>query len=697
MFLHHSPRTTKQLIFAYTQLPARVLVTCFLLCGGVSGLAATPQKDVTLNFVNAEIDAVAKIMSEVTGKHFVLDPRIKGTITVISSKPISRGSAYQVFLAALRTQGYSVIESASANRILPEGDAKFNAMPTVGAGRQNPQPGEQLATQVFQLRNESASQVVPAIRPLISPNNVVTAVPGNNTIVVTDYADNLRRIARVIDSIDQASTGDPVSVALEHASAADLAFTLNRLLAENPASAGVAPDPSQRVTVVPDLRTNSLVLRSDSIARLARIRSLIASLDKPSVGGDLQVIYLKNAEAAKIAETLRAMYGGAVGASPVTGAALAPAPAIMASSPQVTIHADISNNALVIKAPPPVYNQLRAIVEKLDTRRAQIFVEALIVEISSDNAAEFGIQWQFLSGLGASESRVAGGTNFGGTGQNILGPAQNPLSVSGGLSIGVVRGTVNIPGLGAITNLGVLARALERGAKANILSTPNLLTMDNEEAKIVIGQNVPFITGQYAQTGAATGVAVTPTPFQTIERRDIGLTLRIRPQISEGGHIKLKIYQEVSTVQDRTNAAGIITNKRSIDSMVEIEDGLIVALGGLLEDKFEVGIEQVPGLGSIPVIGNLFKYQNRRRVKTNLMVFLRPVILRDPRSAENLGADRYQSLINEQQQLPAQVNRLWSDINGPQLPPNLPLTAPSTVPSASRPTPSSQPRTPAKP
>lgn len=661
------------------QRVASLLATIFgklLLSAAISAVLlhsaesqAASRDEVTLNFVNAEIDAVVKVMSEVTGRHFVLDPRVKGVVSVISSKPINKASAYQVFLSALRAQGYTVVESGNAYRIVPEADAKFNATPTIGTERQNSQPSERLVTQVFQLRNESAAQVVPAIRPLVGPNNAVTAVPGNNTIVITDYADNLRRIARIIESIDQASSGDPVSVQLEHASAADLAYTLGRLLADGPMPAGAPPDVSQRVTIVPDLRTNSLIIRGESVARVARVRTLIASLDRPSTGGDLQVVYLKNAEASKIAESLRAMYGGSPVASvAAAGTSSAPVTSTQSTAPPVTIHADLSNNALVIKAPGPVYNQLRAVIEKLDTRRAQIFVEALIVEVSSDNAAEFGIQWQSLSGLGDTDRRAFGGTNFGGSGQNIQGITQNPLSAGGGLSIGIVRGAVTIPGVGTVTNLGLLARALERGAKANILSTPNLLTMDNEEAKIVIGQNVPFITGQYAQTGAATGTTVTPTPFQTIERRDIGLTLRIRPQIAEGGNIKLKIYQEVSSVQDRTNAAGIITNKRSIDSVVEIEDGLIVALGGLLEDKFDTGIEQVPGLGSIPVIGNLFKYETRRQVKTNLMVFLRPVILREPRNADSITVDRYRSLMNEQQRVQPPSGGILPDLKSPNLP-----------------------------
>jgi len=327
------------------------------------------------------------------------------------------------------------------------------------------------------------------------------------------------------------------------------------------------------------------------------------------------------------------------------------------------------------------------VIEKLDVRRAQVFVEALIVEVSADKAAEFGIQWTGINNINASDTqpRVFGTSNFGGAGQNILGIAANPTTVGRGLSIGIIKGQVSIGGIGTITNLGLLARALESHAKANILSTPNILTMDNEEARIVIGQNVPFITGQYAQSGAA--AATTPVPFQTIERRDVGLTLRVRPQISEGGAIKLRIFQEVSSVQDSTNTAGIITNKRAIESTIVVDDGLIVAIGGLIEDRVTNSSEQIPLLGDLPLIGGLFRYDSRRQVKTNLMVFLRPVILRDARSYENVTFDRYEYLLREQKkgapesrfELPDMTPQMMPDLKlqiDPALPRALPLEPP---------------------
>lgn len=311
--------------------------------------------------------------------------------------------------------------------------------------------------------------------------------------------------------------------------------------------------------------------------------------------------------------------------------------------------ADQATNSLVISASDHVYNMLRAVIEKLDTRRAQVYVEALVVEVTAEKAAEFGIQWQDLGNINDSGVNFFGGTNFGarGSGTNIVDVAVNPASVGRGLNVGVVSGTVSIPGVGTITNLGMLARALEADTNANILSTPNLLTLDNEEAKIVIGQNVPFVTGQYAQTGSST----TATPFQTIERRDVGLTLKVRPQVSEGGTVRMQIYQEISSLRPTSTAtrvADVITDKRSIESSVLVEDGRIIALGGLIQDTLQDAVDKVPLLGDIPVLGNLFRSETRNRQKTNLMVFLRPHVLRDANSGLELSESRYEYIRNRQ-------------------------------------------------
>lgn len=331
------------------------------------------------------------------------------------------------------------------------------------------------------------------------------------------------------------------------------------------------------------------------------------------------------------------------------------------------IQADSASNALIITAPSAVYNNLRAVVELLDVRRAQVFVEALIVEVTADKAAEFGIQWQDLTGLNGTGSQVIGGTNFGAAGAaggNIISASGNiASSVGRGLNIGIVNGTTTLPGVGTVLNLGMLARALETDANANILSTPNLLTLDNEEAKILIGQNVPFITGSQLSPG------VNASPFQTIERKDVGLTLRIKPQISEGGTVKLQIFQEVSNVDSLTNVAGVITNKRSLESTVLVNDGQIIALGGLIQDSVKDSTEKVPFLGDIPFLGALFRYEKRQHTKTNLMVFIRPYVLRTASASQGLTQERYDFLLGEQERGQVSGHLILPSMPAPTMPP----------------------------
>jgi len=631
---------------------------------------------VTLNFVNADIEGVVKAVSEITGKNFVLDPRVKGTINIVSARPMSRALVYEVFLSALRLQGFTAVEERGRVAIVPEIDAKLHQSTTTGPQEKPRAAGDTIQTQVFKLQYESAAQMVPVLRPLIASNNTITAYQNNNTLVITDYASNLARIGKIIESIDQPSGSDPVMIPLQYASAVDVAQTINRLFAES-AAGQASPDPSLRFVVTVDARSNSILARSGEPSRLLRVRQLVAMLDTPtSAAGNIHVIYLKNAEAVKLAEILRAIYTGEgsagqarastpLGATPVGQAAPAAAAPQTSSSAPGIIQADAATNSIIITAPDAIYNNLRAALEKLDVRRAQVYVEALIAEVSANKAAEFGIQWQDLTAAGKDTAQAFGGTNFGTAGQNIIGISQNPASAGQGLNIGIVKGTVTIPGIGAqILNIGLLVRALQTDVNANILSTPTLLTLDNEEAKIVIGQNVPFVTGSYAVSAAAT----TPTPFQTVERKDVGLTLRIKPQISEGGAVRLQIYQEVSSVQDSSNASGIITNKRSVESTVLVDDGQIVVIGGLIQDTVNDTVNKVPGLGELPLIGGLFKYTTRSRVKTNLMVFLRPTLLRSAQGVTSLTNDRYDYILGEELKAKTPGSKIM-DFGSPSLPP----------------------------
>jgi len=637
---------------------------------------------VTLNFVNADIEGVVKAVGEITGKNFLLDPRVKGTMNIISAKPMSKSMVYDVFLSALRLQGFAAIEGRGMVKILPEADAKLHG--AAGAGvRDSPRVrGDQLQTRVFDLTYESSTQVMATLRPLISPNNTITT-PNANTLVITDYASNLERIERIIRAIDQPSGTDPVMIVLQYASAFDVAQTISRLVAEPVSGPPGTPDTGARTTVVADARSNSILARVSDPSRLARIRQLVAMLDSPtSTAGNIHVVYLKNAEAVKVAETLRAIYAGDTSLQRAAPGSLPPVPGAPPGAPGAPlqrpagaqsiatpgiIQADAATNSIIITAPDAIYNNLRAVLDRLDVRRLQVFVEALIAEVTATKAAEFGVQFQDLSGIGGARSTPFGGTNFGGAGQNVIGIAQNPASVGQGLAIGVAKGTVTIGGA-QILNIGLLVRALEADNNANILSTPTLLTLDNEEARIIIGQNVPFITGQYAVSGAAT----TPTPFQTIERKDVGLTLRIRPQISEGGLVRLQIFQEVSSIADATGLAGVITNKRSVESTVLVNDGQIIVIGGLIQDSVSHGVSKVPGLGDIPLLGELFKYNTRTRTKTNLMVFLRPTVVRDDRGADGLTSERYDYIRGEQYKSAPAPRFALPDVPVPVLPPSAP-------------------------
>jgi general secretion pathway protein D len=642
------------------------------------------EETVTLNFVNADIPSVVKAIGGSTGKNFIFDPRVTGTMNIVSDKPVSKDLAYQILLAALRVQGYAAVEGNGFVKIIPEADAKTTG--SVVEDKTSKIGGDRIVTRVFQLQNESAAQLVAVLRPLVSPNNFIGAYPGNNTLVITDYAENVKRIANIIASIDIASGADVQVLQLKYASAVDVGNLLTRLMPEaapNP----LAPGAPSKLAIGIDARTNSLLLRADNPALLTRVKTLVAGMDIPTAtSGNINVVYLRNAEAGKLAETLRALLAGdasKASAQTVTppGGAAASSATSAAAAPASTIQAYPATNSLVIIAPDHVYNSLRGVIDKLDVRRAQVFVEALIVEVSASLSSEFGIQWQDLTGLNGSGSQVIGGTNFGGVAQNIIGAAQNITTVGTGLNIGIVRGTLNIPGVGQVLNLGALARALESNQKNNILSTPNILTLDNEEAKIVVGQNVPFLTGSYTLSNNAS-----TNPFQTIERRDIGLTLKITPQVAEGGTVKLKVFQEVSSVvptNSNVRSADLITNKRSIESTVLVDDGQIVVIGGLIQDDTKNSNDKVPLLGDIPFLGNLFKYQTKNRDKTNLMVFLRPVVLRDGKAANQLTGERYDYIRHEQGNFLRENDSLLPPIGGPQLPPaNSPATSPATSPDA---------------
>lgn len=697
-----------------THLPAlRRLSAGAMLCCALGTLptavmllpfSAQAAEEAALNFVGADIESVIKAVGHYTNITFVIDPRVKGTLTLVSEKSISKAQAFNLLTSALRLQGFAVVSGDGYAKVVPEADAKLQAGPTqVGAG-QAAAKGDQVVSQIFQLNYESAANVVTVLRPLISPNNTINANPGNNSVVVTDYADNVKRLAKIVAALDVPAVADLDVIPVRYAIASDLATMINKLL-EGGASAGDAG----KTTVLADPRTNSLVLRAPSAARANLAKSLIAKLDQPTAElGNVHVVYLKNAEAAKLAQTLRSVMSGDTSAATATGmpssgqsgqnqssmnsqssssgssgsSSSGPTNPLLTSSSQQQqagggtagyIQADSTTNTLIITAPESVYRNLRAVIDQLDVRRAQVYIESLIVEVSSDKASEFGVQWVGATGNENSTYRVGGLQSYstGGTNNNIatlanslLGKTTTSTSTSStmpgnGLSIGVFKQVAG--GLG----LGALAHSLESDGNANILSTPNMITLDNELASIQVGQNVPILSGQFTTTSGTAS-----NPFQTIDRREVGLTLKVRPQISEGGTIKMAIYHETSSVDKSTltASAGITLNKRVIENNVIADDGQIIVLGGLIEDTEGDGTDKVRGLGDIPVLGNLFKYQTRTRKKTNLMVFLRPVVIRNKEQSTSLATDRYDYMRAAQEAVKPADSILVKDLGQPLLP-----------------------------
>ncbi|MFG6488908.1 type II secretion system secretin GspD [Roseateles sp. BYS78W] len=682
--------------------------------GAGKGPAVKASSPVTLNFVNADIEAVTRAIGVMLDRQIIIDPRVKGTVTVYSEQPVSVAEAYRNYLAALRGLGFTVVETAGLLKVLPEADAKLQAG-SVAVETSNTR-GDQILTQIFRIQHENANNLVAVLRPLISPNNTINANPGNNSLVITDYADNLQRIAKIVAAMDTPGTSDIEIVPLKHAVAADLAPLVQRLAdGGQTAGAAVPGQSSSAVSVLVDPRSNGLILRASNPTRLAAVRSMVDKLDQPSTdgGNNIRVVYLKNADAVKLATVLRAAFAaaasggtggnGTTGTSSgglgstntsfggnattptatsgtttsTTGASTASTSPLSASAGPSTggfVQADPSTNSLIITAAEPLYRQVRAVIDQLDARRAQVYVESLIVKIDNTKAGQFGVQWQNLFGSSGDGSITGAGTNFGTGLSNIITAtaavasgtsgvttALSSSSAPAGLNLGVLKK------FGTHYTLGAMANFLESQSGANVLSTPNLIALDNEEARIVIGQNVPFVTGSYA---SSTSSSSTVSPFTTVDRKDVGLTLKIKSQIGEGGTIRMQVYQENSSVVSGTSSStnGPTLDKSAIETSVVVDNGDVIVLGGLLKDEYSDGDDGVPGLSKIPVIGNLFSSKSRKRVKTNLMVFLRPVVLRTADSANEISLSRYESIRAVQQDLQPAKSVLLPDTGAPVLP-----------------------------
>ncbi len=602
----------------------------------------------TLNLKDADIGALINTVSELTGKNFVVDPRVKGRVTVISAHPMEKDEIYKVFLSILEVHGFSTVPSGDVIKIIPEVKAKQANIPLAAPGSNV--PGDQMVTRVIQVKNVTAAQLVPILRPLVPQQGHLAAYPSTNVLIISDRASNVKRLVNIISRIDQATDSEIDIIPLKHASATEVVRVLNSLQQK------VVKGPvDTQVKLAADERTNSVLLSGERSARL-RLRAIIADLDNPlESGGNTHVIYLHYAKAKDLLPVLSGISSSIEQEQKKRGAAKT------LKSP-INIQADEASNALVVTAPPDLLRSLRTVISKLDIRRAQVHVEAIIAEVSWNMTKELGVEW-IVDGTPGGSGPV-GVINF----SSATGIAGVAATVAGGGIPAIGDGATL--GFGKFNsssiNFAALIRALDADGETNILSTPSLTTLDNQPAEIVIGQNVPFVTGEYASTGATT---TSVNPFRTIERQDVGITLRVTPQVNEGDAVKLDIEQEVSSLSaSAVGASDLITNKRVIKTTVMVDDGKTIVLGGLLDENLTQNNQKVPLLGDIPVMGNLFKSRRSKKVKRNLMVFLRPVILRDAATETRLTHGKYNYLRAQQ----VKIGKEGFDLFGSDVSPVLP-------------------------
>jgi general secretion pathway protein D len=605
-------------------------------------IGAAQAGNVTLNLKDADIRALINTVSEVTGKNFIVDPRVKGNVNVVSSRPLDEKEVYEVFLSILEVHGYAAIPSGNVIKILPVVDAKSSGgMPMAVDG-----VGDQVETRVFSVTHIDASSLVPILRPLVPQQGHIVAYGPSNSLIISDTSRNINRIRQIVARIDVPTADEIEVITLRHSSASDVVRVLDALTKGNKTKGSVAP------TLVADDRTNSILLSGIKSERI-RLRALIAHLDTPAEdSGNTQVVYLKYADAKGLAPVLTSVSTGISKDKPAKGAA--------AAGQLINIQADEDTNALIITAPADVMRTLRAVVSQLDVRRAQVAIEAVIAEVTTTKAKELGLQFKTNSDFN-SDSGTFGVSNLPGKRTGSI-TGQNPAEPGLGLTLGTFTGPTSILG-STIIDFTALIRLLATDTTTNVLSTPSLVTLDNQEAEIIVGQNVPFLTGRAETVGGNNTVS----PFQTIERQDVGLKLKIKPQINEGNAIKMDIEQEISSVIDVT-ADGPTTSKRSITTSVLVDDGSMVVLGGLIKDDLVEGVDKVPGLGDIPVLGHLFQSKNVNKVKTNLLVFIHPKIMRSQEKMITLVNQKYNHIRTKQQEIRDKGVVLLPDEESPLLP-----------------------------
>lgn len=703
-----------------------------------AGQTTAQAATITLSFQNADVAPVAAAVAKAVGKTIIVDPRVKGKVTLLTPQPVSPQTALDMFSSALRSASFALVQVNGSYRVIPDADARVQGNAVV---TQDSPEGDQVVTRVFKIKQDSAANLVNVLRPLLTQNSSITANPGNNTLIVTDYASNVKRVAKLLDSMDEPSIGDVQAIHLRYAVAIDVASILTKMV-ENTAG-GQPGGTDSKVVVIAEPRSNSILIKSSNPEKIRQLRSLVARLDAPSASnGNMWVVPLKNAEAGKLAVTLRAIVaadsslsqqagasnagassmsspmsqpnmgamqqaaqsglvggaaGGAAGANAAGGSSAAATGALTSTSqPNVggLIQADTATNSLIITASESFYRNLREVIEKLDHRRTQVYVEALIVEIESTNSAQLGIQWQGLINAGG-QNVPFGGTNYStAKGVNVVDLSRNAASILNPALGGVpTLASANGMNIGMLSKFGgnysvsALISAFDQEGGTRILSTPNLVTLDNEEARIMVGQNVPILAGSYT-----TNATSQTTPFQTYNRLDIGILLRVRPQISNNGTIKLTVYQEVSTVAPAApsvvSSQGYTINKRTIESNVIVDDGQMFVIGGLIGDDYYDSSDGVPFLKDIPLIGALFRYDTKTRKKNNLMVFLRPYVIKDAKAAEEITTNRQDFIQDKQdsfkqlpmllpnENLPTMDNAKTPLVNPGKLPPPAPTLRP---------------------
>ncbi|WP_367154447.1 type II secretion system secretin GspD [Methylomonas sp. HYX-M1] len=593
--------------------------------------AVAEPGEFSLNFKDVDIKALIETVADATGKNFVVDPRVTGNITVMTSTPMRAAQVYDVFLSILKVHGYAAVPNGNVIKIVPSGSAKQDGEP--GELQSGPKRGDEQQTRIVQVQHLDANLLVQTLLPLLPQYAFMAAVPESNTLVISDTAANVTRLEAMIRQIDRRDTHGMEVIALRHAGAADLVQPINNLLAAANAGKTTAGAPP----LAADERTNSLIIGGDADTRL-QLRALVASLDVPvEKDGNTEVIYMRYAVAKDLVETLTSVGGEKTDKNAAVQ--------VSANTPKnLDIRADEAANALIITAPRDKMRTLKSVVRQLDVRRAQVHIEAIIAEVSYDKNQQLGVEWQTKADGDAVAAFRKGS-------DNSLDLSQFVSTFGKGLSVGYLAGS----------EIKALINAFSTDNDVNVLSTPSLVTMDNEEASIIVGQNIPLNTGSYT-----TNTSGASNPFTTVQRQDIGIKLRVLPQINEGDAVKLKVTQEVSSIVGDDAQR---FDKRQIETSVLVDDGKVLVLGGLIKDDVNEVVDKVPLLGDIPVLGYLFQSTTTKVKKTNLMVFLRPQIIRASHEALGVTQDKYRELREKQQEFNRDGLLLLPDEPQPLLPP----------------------------